>query len=139
MLWYIKAMVQQDTNCVFCKIVAGEVPAEIIEETDDTLTFLDMEPVNPGHALVIPKEHIDRVDELPDGLYQKVMQGAKTVSRRIQKVFNPQRVGMMVHGFDIPHAHVHVIPMHSRHDLGVGHKSKASAEELAQVGQQLRE
>jgi histidine triad (HIT) family protein len=104
-------------HCVFCKIVAGELPSYKVYEDDEVYAFLTIEPVREGHTLVIPKKHIEYVHHMDHDLYAKAMEVVRTLSLTIEKVFNPERVGVVVHGFDVPHAHIHIIPFQDRHDF----------------------
>lgn len=102
-------------NCVFCKIVKGEIPCDKIYEDEDFLAFLSIEPLADGHTLVIPKKHfrwvwdlpLDRTEKPNIGNYQIVV--AK-IARHYQKVLNNEMVVSLIHGQDVPHAHIHLIP-----------------------------
>lgn len=96
---------------VFTRIIKGELPAHRIYEDAVTLAILDIRPMTPGHTMVIPKEPIDHLWDLPDELFQHVMAVARRVAERQQAVLAPRRVGMTVEGFGVPHAHVHVFPL----------------------------
>lgn len=126
---------------IFTKIINREIPAHIIYEDGETLAFLDIRPASDGHALVVPKQQVDHFDDLDDDTYQAVMQTVKTVSQRIRNTLNPQRVGLVVFGFDVPHAHVHVIPLYQGNEIAIKHidPSQASNEKLADVAAKLRD
>lgn len=98
------------SDSIFTKIVKGEIPCHKIYEDNNTLAFLDIHPVQPGHTLVIPKKQIEFVWDLDDETYLAVMNTAKKVAQRIKEVLNKPFVGAQVVGVDIPHAHVHLIP-----------------------------
>ena len=105
----------KDTNCLFCKIVAGEIPAEKVYEDADTLAFLDIKPVNPGHTLVIPKDHYENVFEAPEEVWGKVMQSVKKVAHAMKNGLPVDDLNIAMNngkhaGQVIFHAHVHVIP-----------------------------
>lgn len=104
-------------DCIFCKIVAGEVPAAKVYEDADVLAFLTIEAINPGHTLVIPKRHIESVWDMEDDLYSKNMDIVKKISVALDVAFNPEKVGVMVSGWDVSHAHVHVVPMEQSGDI----------------------
>lgn len=104
-------------DCIFCKIVAGEVPAAKVYEDADILAFLTIEAINPGHTLVIPKRHIESVWDMEDDLYAKNMEIVKKISVALDVAFNPEKVGVMVSGWDVPHAHTHVVPQTERGDI----------------------
>ncbi len=104
-------------SSIFTKIVNGEIPCHKIYETDNVLAFLDINPVNPGHTLVIPKEEIDDLFDLKPEVYAELMEVVRKVAKAVQKAKNPLRVGLMVLGFDVAHAHVHVLPLQQSGDL----------------------
>lgn len=104
-------------ECIFCKIIAGDISAHKIYEDDATFAFLDAHPINPGHILVIPKSHTPDFHKLDDDTYQKVFQTVKRLSGVIEKVTHPKKIGLIVAGWDVPHTHVHVVPMHDYHDI----------------------
>lgn len=97
-------------DSIFTKIVKGEIPCHKVYEDERTLAFLDIHPVQPGHVLVIPKEQIEFVWELPDDLYQAVMASTKKVANRMLEVLPQQYVSERIVGIDVPHAHVQLIP-----------------------------
>jgi histidine triad (HIT) family protein len=102
--------VMQDS--IFTKIIKGEVPCQKIYEDDQVIAFLDMMPINPGHTLIVPKQQVDHLWDVDDPLYHHVMDVSKLVALRIREVLQPVRVGMQLEGFGVPHAHVHVFPLH---------------------------
>ena len=96
-------------NCLFCKIVAGEIPSEKVYEDADFLGFLDIHPEAPGHTLLILKKHYRFVWDVPD--YGKYMQRVKEVVKRLQVKYKTEVVIAKIIGTDIPHAHIHLIPI----------------------------
>ena len=104
-------------DCIFCRLVRGEVPAHVIFEDQTTLAFLDRHPINPGHVLVVPKRHEPDLFRLSEEEYLAVMRTVRVVSASLLRATAPKRVGLLVAGWDVPHAHVHVVPMHDYHDL----------------------
>ncbi len=104
-------------DCIFCKIVLGGIPAYKVGESDRAVAFLDIHPIHPGHTLVIPRAHVEDVLDLSKDEYDAVMGLAQEVGNTIRSAFNPPRVGYLVKGFDIPHAHVHVFPMYEDADM----------------------
>jgi histidine triad (HIT) family protein len=123
---------------IFSKIVTGEIPAERIREDDDFLAFLDIRPIRAGHTLVIPKREIDHVFELPDDLLGGLMIFAKPVAQAIREVTGAARVGCAVVGIEVPHAHLHLIPIDGLYDIDFRRASPADEAELAAMGEQLR-
>jgi len=97
---------------LFTKIISGEIPAHKIYEDGQTYAFLDIDPLNPGHTLVIPKKQVDQLWDLGDDLYQALMSSVKKVANRQREVLKPERVGLAVEGFAVPHVHVHVFPLY---------------------------
>ncbi|MEW6722211.1 MAG: HIT family protein [Candidatus Micrarchaeota archaeon] len=125
-------------NCVFCKIVSGQIPCSRVYEDDSLLAFLDINPINPGHTLVIPKKHVDNVFGMDDDAYHSLFSSAKKVSGAIQTATGAKRIGVVVEGFLIPHAHVHLVPINSGGELSFGRAKKATAESLAEVSAKIR-
>ncbi len=107
----------KDENCVFCKIVSGDIPAHKLYEDTDIFVFLDIDPTREGHALVIPKDHYAYIEDMPDDLYSKMMLVVKKFKTVYKKIFNTPQVGFFVSGWDVPHAHVHVLPMEVSTDI----------------------
>ena len=106
-----------DSGCIFCKIVSGEERASKIYEDDKILAFMDIRPISSGEFMVIPKEHIDHFYDVPDDLAQHIMLHTQKLARRLKKLFNPVRIGYVVHGFGVFHAHLVVVPLNDRNDV----------------------
>ncbi len=104
-------------TCIFCKIAKREIPSHVVHDDPDTFAFMDIRPIQPGHVLVIPKVHIDHFCDLPDDAATKVLLVAQRLGRTIRAELKPPRVGLLVGGFAVPHAHLHVVPMHDGHDI----------------------
>jgi histidine triad (HIT) family protein len=104
---------------IFTKIIRGEIPSYKIYEDADTYAFLDIFPTQPGHVLVVPKQQIDRFEDMPDDLYQKLMMTVKMLAKHLRRTLAVERITMKVEGFDVPHAHVHLIPCNSAKDFWV--------------------
>ncbi|PSO43245.1 HIT family protein [Candidatus Saccharibacteria bacterium QS_5_54_17] len=102
---------------IFTKIINREVPAEIIHETDKVIAFLDIHPIRPGHTLVVPKTEVDEWQDLDRETYREVMEAAYDIAHLLKQKLNPPRVGMVIQGFDVPHAHVQVTPLHEATDV----------------------
>jgi len=105
--WYNDRM---SKDSIFTKIVKGEIPCHKVYEDENTLAFLDIHPIQPGHTLVIPKKQVEFVWDLDDDVYQAVMATTKKVAQRLRDVTGKPYVGEQVVGIDVPHAHVHLIP-----------------------------
>lgn len=130
-------------DCIFCKIIKGEIPAYKIYEDDFILSFLDISPINLGHALVIPKKHEPDFYKLDDEYYKPVMSTVKKVANKINHVLEPKKVGLLVAGWDVPHAHIHVVPMYEYHDLTSkrlmdGEKLTPTPEELNSIAEKIK-
>jgi len=104
-------------DCIFCAISAGTAPASVIYEDAAIMAFMGIRPIHPGECMVIPKAHVDHFIDLDDPLAQQIMVIAQRIGRRMREVFRPQRVGMVVHGFGVPHAHLLLIPQHATTDI----------------------
>lgn len=104
-------------DSIFTKIINGEIPAHKVYEDERTLAFLTIQPLNPGHTLVIPKKQVEFLWDLEDEDYQAVMATSKKVAQRIREVLQPKYVGEMVVGTDVPHAHVHIVPFSNPAEL----------------------
>jgi histidine triad (HIT) family protein len=102
---------------LFTKIILGEIPAHKVAETDDFLAFLDIHPLQMGHVLVIPKTEIDYIFDIHDKLYTNMMLFAKTVAKAIKIAMPCTKVGVAVIGLEVPHAHIHLIPMNHVADM----------------------
>jgi histidine triad (HIT) family protein len=123
---------------IFSRIVAGEIPAHRLREDDRFLAFLDVRPIRPGHALVIPKQEIDHFFDLPDDLLGDLMTFAKPVANAIRSVTGAARVGCAVVGVEVPHAHLHLIPVDGVGDLDFRKASEADQGDLAAMAEEIR-
>lgn len=108
-------MTQQ--NCVFCRIVAGDSPASVIWQDEDTMAFTNLRAINKGECMVIPKEHIDHFTSVPDALAAKIILVAQRIGRTILESYRPERVGYVVHGYGVPHAHFLIVPQNDPNDI----------------------
>ena len=126
-------------NSIFTKIIRGEIPCYKIYEDELTFAFLTLHPIQPGHVLVVPKEQIAYLWDLPDEDYQAVMSTVKKVARRIREVIKPNRVGLHVVGLDVAHAHVHVFPFSTMDEYLHAPDEKAEPDHgaLAEMAQKL--
>ncbi|MDP8212939.1 MAG: HIT family protein [Candidatus Zapsychrus exili] len=123
---------------LFTKIINGEIPAHKIAENDDYLAFLDIKPINAGHTLVIPKKEIDYIFDCGDDLLAGLMVFAKEVAIAIKKQVPCTRVGVMVAGLEVPHTHIHLIPMNAISDLNFANAKEMSSEDLAKTAEKIR-
>ena len=119
---------------LFSKIISGEIPSYKIAENDDFLAFLDIMPLAIGHTLVIPKKEIDYIYDLPDNLLAQLIIFSKEVAKKIEKVIDCERIGVSVIGLEVPHAHIHLIPMNTVSDMNFSkEKLKLSNKEFLSV------
>src|SRR3989338_158213 len=106
-------------ECVFCKIIKREIPADIIYENNEVLAFLDIKPVNFGHTLVIPKKHYEKMENTPDDTVSAVFANAKKLMRVIKESMVADFVALSVVGIDVPHFHIHLIPRYFNDNMPV--------------------
>jgi histidine triad (HIT) family protein len=123
---------------IFTKIVNGEIPCYKIAETDDFLAFLDVNPNAKGHTLCIPKKEVDKIFDLDDGSYNGLMSFSKKVAIAIKKAIPCKRIGLTVIGLEVPHAHVHLIPLNSMEDARFIQKVKLTPEEFQDIAKAIK-
>lgn len=125
---------------LFSRIVSGEIPSHRIAEDDNYYAFLDINPLAEGHTLVIPKKEIDYIFDLDDELLAGIQVFSKRIAKAIEKVIPCQRIGIAVLGLEVPHAHIHLIPINNIEDINFGRpKLKLSNEELAEIAGKIRQ
>ena len=125
---------------IFTKIVNGEIPSHKVAETNGFLAFLDVNPLVEGHVLVIPKKEVDYIFDLDDETYAGLMIFSKIVAAGIKKAIPCLRIGVAVVGLEVPHTHVHLVPLNQMDDINFSRKKlKPSQEELKQVAEKIRE
>lgn len=124
---------------IFTRIVNGEIPCHRVAEDDRYLAFLDINPLREGHTLVIPKLEVDKFFDLPEEILAGIMPFAQAVARKIAKVIPCDRIGVSVIGLEVPHAHVHLIPINSVQDMDFAQpKLKLDQAELAVIAERIR-
>ena len=124
---------------IFSKIVSGEIPAHKVAETTQYLAFLDVNPLVEGHLLVIPKIEIDYLFDMDSESYVGLMMFAQIVAKGLKKAIPCNRIGVTVMGMEVPHAHIHLIPMNSMDDMNFSRpKLKFSDEEFAATAERIR-
>lgn len=126
------------SDCIFCKIIAGEIPSYKVYEDDGTFAFLDINPITDGHTLVVPKQHIRFVHNLEEPVYQAVMATVKKVMQTLETSLNPARVGVIIEGFDVDHAHVKVVPLFDVKDIQTVHVKETSEEYFREIIEKVR-
>lgn len=125
-------------SSVFTKIIDGEIPCHKIAEDDQFFAFLDIRPVHEGHTLVVPKQEVDYLFDLGDDVLAGILTFAKPIAKALEQVVTCERVGVVVAGLEVPHAHVHLIPFSSMSELSFAHAKPADMDELAALGGRIR-
>jgi histidine triad (HIT) family protein len=123
---------------IFTKIINREIPGEILAEDDRFAAFLDVRPIRPGHTLVVTKEETDYLFDLDDATLGGLLPFAKQLTGPIERATGCTRVGVMVAGLEVPHCHVHLVPMDAIADLDFAKAAEASADELAAMATRIR-
>ncbi len=122
---------------VFSLIVKGEIPCYKVAETENCLAFLDINPIAPGHTLVIPKREVDYLFDLPDSEYTELMLFAKKVALAAGKAIPCQRVAEAVIGLEVPHAHIHLVPINRESDLDFRNKVELQGDEMKSIAARI--
>lgn len=123
---------------IFSKIIAGEIPSFKIAESDKFLAFLDIEPLVTGHVLVVPKVEVNKIFDVPDSYLSEMLVFAKPIAHAIEKAFDCKRCGISVIGLEVPHAHMHLVPINSANDLNFTRpKLNPTKEELKEVQEKI--
>jgi histidine triad (HIT) family protein len=127
-------------SSIFSKIITGEIPSYKVAENENYLAFLDIFPLQKGHVLVIPKREVDYIFDLENEEYLGLMEFAKEVAKKIKAVIPCNRIGVAVLGLEVPHAHVHLIPITRERDMNFSNaKLKLSPEEMADIAKRIEE
>lgn len=125
---------------LFSRIVAGEIPCHKVAENDRFLAFLDILPLRKGHVLVIPKTEVDYIFDMEDDLLGEMMVFSKNVAHKIKVAFPCKKIGVSVIGLEVPHAHIHLIPMNQLSDMNFAQeKLSISAEELSEIALRIQQ
>ncbi|MDZ4757404.1 MAG: HIT family protein [Bacteroidota bacterium] len=126
-------------STIFTKIINGEIPCHKIAEDDRFLAFLDIMPLREGHVLVVPKQEVDYIFDMGDGAISAIMVFAKPIAKAIQKAVPCKRIGVAVIGLEVPHAHIHLVPMDTADDLNFTRaKLNPSPEALAEMAEKIK-
>lgn len=124
---------------IFSKIISGEIPAYIVAESNEFLAFLDISPLAEGHVLVIPKQEVDYIFDLDDETYTRLQLFAKIVATGLKKAIPCKKVGVAVIGLEVPHAHIHLIPMNRVDDMNFARpKLIFTSEELEATAEKIK-
>lgn len=125
-------------SSIFSKIIAGEIPSYKIAENDKFYAFLDIFPSALGHTLVVPKIEVDKLFDLPAEYLDGILTFAQPIAQAIQRVFDYNRVNIITIGFEVPHAHIHLLPMNGMGDMNaLAHKIKITPEKLKEVQEKI--
>ena len=125
-------------DCLFCKIIKGEIPSYKIWEDKNFFAFLDINPINPGHTILVPKKHINYIFDLEEPLYSEIFRTAKKLSEPLKKATGAKRVALAIEGFVIPHTHIHLVPVNKVNDLDPNRAKKTSPEELSKMAEKIK-
>lgn len=124
-------------SSIFSKIISGEIPAYKIAETDEFLAFLDINPNAPGHTLCIPKVEVDKIFDLDEALYLRLMAFSRNVAIALEKAVPCKRIGITVIGLEVPHTHVHLIPLRSMDDARFTSKTSLLPEDFERIARDV--
>lgn len=125
-------------STIFTKIIEGDIPCHKVAETEEHIAFLDINPIAEGHTLVVPKKEIDYFFDLPGDLMQSTMEVSRHIAKSIDKALNPLRTGVIVQGLEVPHAHVHLIPLYKENQImALGHNVSVSKERMAELKEKI--
>lgn len=124
-------------STLFSKIIAGEIPSYKVAETEDFYAFLDINPNSKGHTLCIPKKEVDKIFDLDESTYNGLMSFSRRVALALEKTIPCLRVGMSVIGLEVPHVHVHLIPLHSMEDARFTKKVSMTDEAFKQLADRI--
>ena len=125
-------------SSIFTKIVNGEIPCYKIAEDDNFLAFLDVNPNAKGHTLCIPKKEINKIFDMDDSLYLGLMQFSKKIAIALEKAVPCKRIGMAVVGLEVPHAHVHLIPLNEMDEMRFQNKVSLTKEEFEELAKDIQ-
>lgn len=123
---------------IFTKIINGDIPCYKIAEDDNNFAFLDINPNAKGHTLCIPKREVDKILDLEEASYLSLMAFSRKVGKAVESAIKCNRVGMMVVGLEVPHVHVHLIPLNSMKDATFQHKIAMTKEEFVSVADKIK-
>lgn len=125
-------------STLFTKIINGEIPCYKVAESDDFLAFLDIQPLKKGHVLVVPKIEVDYIFDLEDEILAKMIVFSKYVSRKIMSAYPCKKIGLSVIGLEVPHAHIHLVPLNSISDINFSSsKLSFSSQELEEIANKI--
>jgi len=124
---------------IFTKIINGEIPSYKIAENEDFIAFLDINPNAKGHTLCVPKKEVNKIFDLDEENYMKLMKFSRQVALALRQIVDCKRIGVSVVGLEVPHVHVHLIPINAMKDMTFQHKVKMSDEEFKALAEAVAE
>ncbi len=124
-------------SSIFTKIINGEIPSYKIAENDDFYAFLDINPNAKGHTLVVPKQEVNKLFDLNEELYNGLMSYSRKIAKALEKTIDCERIGMAVIGLEVPHVHVHLIPLKEMADIQFSKKVKLSSNEFEAIAKAI--
>ena len=124
-------------SSVFSQIINRKIPSNIVFENEDYIAFMDIMPIQKGHVLVVPKLEVDNIFDLPLDIYNGLFSFARQVSFAMQKVIDCKRIGISVIGFEVPHAHIHLIPINSINDMDFKNKKTIKEDEIELIAYKI--
>jgi histidine triad (HIT) family protein len=122
---------------IFTKIISGEIPSYKVAETKDFFAFLDINPNSKGHTLCVPKKEVNKIFDLDESTYTELMKFSRRVALALEKSVACERIGMSVIGLEVPHVHVHLIPLHTMENARFTHKEKLEKEEFEALANKI--
>ncbi len=124
-------------DCIFCKIIRKEIPSFMVWENDSYLAFLDINPIQEGHILLIPKKHFSCLFDMPQQEYEQLLNTAKRLSNPLKAYTKANRIGMIVEGLAVDHVHVHLVPINKPGELNPANSKPGDKEHLKELAQKL--
>jgi len=125
-------------DCLFCKIIKGEILSYKIWEDENFFAFLDINPINPGHIILVSKSHLNYIFDLEEPLYSEIFKTAKKLSEPLKKATGAKRIALAIEGFVIPHIHIHLVPVNKVNDLDPNRAKKASPGQLSNMADKIK-
>ena len=125
-------------STLFTRIINGEIPCEKIYEDDRFFSFMDINPIHPGHTLVVPKREVDKFFDMNEDELAAILVFAQPIARALESVVDCKRVGLLVAGLEIPHAHLHLVPLSAEGQLSFAYAKPADMDDLAALGGKIR-
>ena len=122
---------------IFTKIISAEIPSYNVAETEDFYAFLDINPNSKGHTLCVPKKEVNKIFDLDEATYTALMLFSRRVALALEKAVSCERIGMSVIGLEVPHVHVHLIPLHTMENARFTHKEKLTPEEFEAIAAKI--